>query len=323
MEQDKKGKVLFLYPNSEGYGGVPNGIALLSACLKQAGFETKCFDTTFIKSPPLDHMARQKYGGVVKSDASKRWGKWDPELAEKIPDLFIQTIEEFKPDLIAASLVEMDYVYGISLLEIIRKKINIPVIAGGIFSTLCPEIVINNPCIDAVCVGEGEDALVEFTECIVNKKDYSTIKNLWVKKNGRVIKNPLRPLKDMNALPFQDWSIFDERHFYKPYCGEFPRTAFVELTRGCHFDCTYCCNPRLRELYRGLGSFIRYRDVDKTIDEICFLRKKWNIELIFFIDDDFLAIPEDRLNYFCEQYKKEWASHFSYKHEVKLLEKIT
>ena len=35
-----KGKVLFLYPNSEGLGGVPNGIALLSGCLKQAGFET-------------------------------------------------------------------------------------------------------------------------------------------------------------------------------------------------------------------------------------------------------------------------------------------
>ena len=297
-----KGKVLFVYPNSEGYGGVPNGIALLSGCLRQAGFETKCFDTTFLKSPPLDHMNRQRYGTVDKSDASMTWGEWSPELSKKIPELFIKIIDEFKPDVIAVSFAEMDYIYGCSLLEIIHDK-KIPIIAGGVFPTLCPEIVIENPCIDAVCIGEGEDALVEFAECIVERRDYSNVKNIWLKKDGVVVKNPLRPLKDMNMLPFQDWSIFDQRHFYKPYCGGFPKTAFIELSRGCHFDCTYCCNTARKKLFKGLGNYIRHRDVDKTIDEIVYLKGKWGIEVIFFIDDNFLAIREERFNYFCEQYQ--------------------
>ena len=63
-----KGKVLFFYPNKEGYGGIPNGIALLSGCLKKAGYQTKCFDTTFMNLPPETLFNREKHGGVMKID---------------------------------------------------------------------------------------------------------------------------------------------------------------------------------------------------------------------------------------------------------------
>ena len=183
MNDVSKGKVLLLYPNSEGYGGIANGIALLSGCLKEAGFDTQCFDTTFLNSPPLTHFQRQKHGGVMKADHSTFWGEWTPELPERVPELFLQAIEEYKPDLIAVSIVEVCYYYAISLLEVAKEKFDIPIIAGGITPTLSPELVIENDCIDIVCVGEGEDALVELAEHIVEGKDYADIKNLWVKKN--------------------------------------------------------------------------------------------------------------------------------------------
>ena len=82
-----KGKILFIYPNSEGYGGIPNGLALLSGCLKQAGFETRCFDTTFLSSQPKTLFYRQKHGGMMQADHSSYWGEWTPELAEQVPDL--------------------------------------------------------------------------------------------------------------------------------------------------------------------------------------------------------------------------------------------
>lgn len=125
-----------------------------------------------------------------------------------------------------------------------------------------------------------------------------------MKKAGRIIKNPLRPLIDMDTLPFQDWSIFDERHYYKPYCGDFRRTAFVEMARGCHFSCTYCVNSTLRRMYEGLGKFVRTRDIDKTFDEICYLKDLYNLELLFFIDDNFLGMPKERFDYFCKEYKR-------------------
>ena len=304
MAKGYRGRVLFLYPNCEGYGGVPNGIALLSGCLRAAGFDTQCFDTTFLKSKPLDHLERQKYGGVEKSNAAMVWGEWTPELAEQIPDLLAQTITEYQPDLLAVSFVEMDYLYGISLLETVKERFAVPVVAGGIFPTLCPEAVISNASIDMICIGEGEEALVELAESIVEKRDCRYIRNLWVKADGQMVQNPLRPLKDLDTLPFQDWSIFDERHLYKPYMGGFYRTGFFEMTRGCHFNCTYCCNAYLKGLYKGLGKYVRHRNIDLTLDEIAYFKENYRMELVFFIDDDFLAIPQERFNYFCQQYHR-------------------
>jgi anaerobic magnesium-protoporphyrin IX monomethyl ester cyclase len=301
---NSKGKVLFLYPNPEGYGGIPNGLALLSGCLRKAGFETRCFDTTFLSSQPKTLFFRQKHGGMLPADYLKYWGEWSPELAAQVPELFCKEVAEFQPDLIAVSLAEVCYEYALKLLQSIKQHFDIPVIAGGIFATLCPEEVISNPNIDIVCVGEGEDALVELAECIVAKRDYSKIRNLWIKQDNSITKNELRPLKNMDDLPFQDWSIFDERHVYKPYCGDFRRTAFVELARGCHFNCSFCCTASLRKIYKDLGKYVRTRDVDKTMDEVAYLMKAHNLELVFFTDDNFMGMAPDRFHYFCDQYKK-------------------
>ncbi|OGX34834.1 MAG: hypothetical protein A3I43_03420 [Omnitrophica WOR_2 bacterium RIFCSPLOWO2_02_FULL_50_19] len=302
MEKNKR--VLFFYPNSEGYGGIPNNIALLSACLKEAGFETRCFDTTFLNSPPKSHFNRQKHGGAMKADHKKAWGEWDPELPRKIPDLFINTIKEFDPALIAVTIAEVNYTHAVSLLSQIKKISNIPVVAGGITTTMCPELVIGNGCIDIACIGEGEDALVELAGRIADGKDYGNVRNLWVKKEGEIIKNPLRPFREMDSLPFQDWSIFDERHVYKAYCSVFRRTGFFELARGCRYNCSFCATANLRKIYQGLGKYVRTRSIDKAFDEIVCMKEKYNLELIFFIDDNFLGMPAERFDYFCEQYKK-------------------
>lgn len=304
MEQKTKGRVLLIYPNCEGGGGVPNGLALLSGCLKSAGFETRCFDTTFLNSPPLTHFYRKKHGGMMDADHTKFWGEWSPELRQQIPALFQKTIEEFRPDLIGVNIADVTYNFSKKLLNGINKKYGIPVVAGGPTPTLAPELFERDESFDVICLGEGEDALVELATAVTEHKDWSRIPNLWVRKNNEIVKNKLRPLKNLDELAFQDWSIFDPRHYYKPYCGAFKRTGFFELARGCPFNCTYCCTGNLRRLYEGLGSFLRQRSVDKTLDEICSIRKDYDLELVFFTDDNFLSMSEERFNYFCEQYKK-------------------
>ena len=304
INQKTKGRVLLVYPNCEGYGGIPNGLALLSGCLKAAGFETKCFDTTFLNSPPKTLYYREKHGGMMKADPSNAWGEWTPELAKQIPNLFRKTIEEFRPDLIAVNIADVTYNFSKKILKGINTRYGIPVVAGGPTPTLAPQLFDQNNSFNAICVGEGENALVELANCILENKYYSQIDNLWVKKNGEIIRNKLRPLKNLDELPFQDWSIFEEGHYYKPYCGAFRRTGFFELSRGCPFNCTFCCTANMRKLYEGLGSFLRVRSIDKTLDEICAIKDAYKLELIFFIDDNFLGMPEERFNYFCEQYKK-------------------
>jgi radical SAM superfamily enzyme YgiQ (UPF0313 family) len=302
--ETKKGRVLFLYPDTEGDGGIPNGMALLSGCLRDAGFETACFDTTFLYSQPKTHLYRQRHGGLLKADHTKFWGEWNSSVPPKIPDLFLEKILEFKPNLIAVSIVDVAYNYAMWLLAQVKNKVHIPVIAGGHSVSMCPEMVIKNDGIDIICIGEGEEALIELADYITQGRDYSNIKNLWVKKDGAIIKNALRPLKDMDTLSFQDWSIFDMRHYYKPYCGSFYRTGFFELARGCHFNCSFCNTASYRRLYQGLGKFVRTRSIDKAFDEIEYIRDKYDLELIFFIDDNFLGMSAERFNYFCQQYKE-------------------
>ena len=295
-----KGKVLFFYPNNEGYPGIPTTIALLSGCLNEAGFETRCFDTTFLASPYLNHVERQKYGGVVKSDAGTIYPDWKPELAEKTPELLRSEIEAFKPDMIAVSFLENAYRYGISVLNEVMEKAGrgVPVVAGGIFVTMNPELVISEACIDYICVGEGEETIVELAGCISNGKDCRGIRNLW----GKDFRNPKRPLKDLDALPFQDWSIFDALQVYKPYCGDFLKSNTFEITRGCYFNCTYCCTSSLRRQYRDMGQFVRRRSIDRAVDEIEHLMKAYDLELIFITDDDFLNMPPAMFDQFCVQY---------------------
>ena len=63
---------------------------------------------------------------------------------------------------------------GIKVLNEIKDykiKKNIPVIAGGVFETFAPEICIKEELVDIVCVGEGENALIDLCNRIENKKD--------------------------------------------------------------------------------------------------------------------------------------------------------
>ena len=42
-----------------------------------------------------------------------------------------------------------------------KNKNKVPVLAGGVFPTFAPEICIKYNLIDMICVGEGENALID------------------------------------------------------------------------------------------------------------------------------------------------------------------
>ncbi len=52
-------KILIVYPNKEGYSGIPLSISVLAGVLKHYGHEVDIFDITFM-SEHLDHEAREK-----------------------------------------------------------------------------------------------------------------------------------------------------------------------------------------------------------------------------------------------------------------------
>ena len=111
-----------------------------------------------------------------------------------------ETIELCKgSDLIGISFMTNYFDRAMQLTEEIKKKINCPIVWGGIHPTVAPEESLKH--VDMVCVGEGEEALLELVQKIEDGKDYSDTMNFWFKKNGRVIKNPPRHLnQDLDSL---------------------------------------------------------------------------------------------------------------------------
>lgn len=292
-------KILFVYPNKEGYPIIPLGISVLSGIMKYHGHSVDLFDITFIIKERYDHKAREKTGVVKKVDVDKYWGKGD-EL--NIDEEFRKKINKFQPDLIAFSVVENNYFMAKRLLKISKETSSALTIVGGLFPTIMPDLFINANDVDLVCVGEGEYAMIELAARLDLAQEISGISNLVVKHNGNIIHNKLSAYYNWEPLIFQDWEIFDERHLLKPFMGEMKRTGFFELSRGCPYKCSYCTNRLCQEIFKSLGRYNREKPIEYAIKEIEYLKKKHNLGLIFFNDENFLTMKNDRLADFCQKF---------------------
>jgi len=236
----------------------------------------------------------------------------EPHIPEEI-DILIQTLRDLKPDLIGISLISPFHRLAIEITEAIKKKLDVPVIWGGIHPTLLPEECIKHA--DMVCVGEGEGAIVDLADALYEGRSVSSIQNLWVKtEGGRVIRNELRPLIiDLDSLGFPDFSDDDHKYYIEgqactktpPEKQEHSEDAFNIMTsRGCPFQCTYCCVHILRKMFKGKGPYMRRRSVKSIVDELIgVLKFRDGINHIHFWDDVF-TFDKKWIEAFSEEYMR-------------------
>lgn len=219
----------------------------------------------------------------------------------------IDNLLNYNPDIVGFSVISDFYPWACDLAKIIKKRNpKIPIVFGGIHPTSVPEFVIQNDFVDMICIGEGEYALLELVESLKKGKIDYNIKNIWFKKEGNIIKNPLRPLlQHLDELPLPDKQLFYEES------SHFKQTYFISTSRGCLYSCSYCCNSFLRELYSNdKGNFMRKRSVDNVINELSLNKRRYNINLVRFHDDIF-SVDRAWLREFSSIYKKEIGAPFS------------
>lgn len=296
-------KVLFVYPNRETVLRIPLAVSILSAVLKKAGHQPILLDTTFTgKRFETDIQYSEKKGTVKKSDIESYIGVLDQRSLETIVK---EAIDIHQPDLIGVTLLERNYSNAMETIRLLKKYSNAPVLVGGIMPTIAPETVIKADGIDMICLGEGEGPVVDVADAIATGKPLNNIQNLWVKEDGRIIKNPLRQLITLDTLPDQDWAIFDERHLFRAYKGEVYRNGSFEFARGCTKVCSFCVAPKLRTVQGQLGKYHRFKKPERVIEEIIAKREKYDLNLIHFGDTDFLfGMKEDVLEAFTRLYKE-------------------
>jgi len=207
-----------------------------------------------------------------------------------------ERVATFNPDFIGYSIMTGDEKLYDEVNLKLKSKLKFFSIAGGPHPTFFPEF-FEESSFDAICRGEGEEAIQLFLE----NPTYSKNPNLWIKnKEKEIIKNPLQPLiKDLDEIPFPDRAIVANCYQIQ----ETPIRHFI-ASRGCPFDCTYCFNKSFSELYEGKGKRVRFRSVSNLIEEIeQTMLLNPSTKLNYFQDDTF-TLDDNWLKEFSEAYQK-------------------
>jgi len=134
------------------------------------------------------------------------------------------------------------------------------------------------------------------------------IHNLWWKRpDGSIERGELRPLMDLDTLPFPDREVYDYPNLHHERRGE----ATMMVSRGCPYACTYCCNEALRMVYRGLGKPVRFRSVPLVIAELRQVLEHYPFVQRFVFDDDILPLRRDWFREFAAAYRREIGRPFA------------
>ncbi len=286
---------------------IPLNISYLSASLKRAGFSTFVFDTSFYKEHRHIHQEKKKEdAGIFKPVDYSSIGVALKENS-LLEDLHAAIIKE-KPNIIGFSVYSQAKSGNYDLAAKIKQRFpDIPIIMGGIHINVEPTVVLSYNFVDYICLGEGEEAVVELCEHLMENKSLEGVRNIGYKTNGQIILNPLRPLVEMDSLPFLDYDSFAVYHQYGPFRGRFLRMALVEATRTCPYACAYCGNRIYEPLYRASNQKFHYRHKSprRWVEEMKFYKEKYNVEFLNIVDGTYVAQNTSIFEELAPMYQKE------------------
>lgn len=197
----------------------------------------------------------------------------------------ITEVENYDPNLVGFSVMTPQANTFLPISQEIKEQTNKTVIWGGPHCMFLSDEIVGYGCVDIVCVGDGEDALLELMNRIDEGKNYSDVPSLFVKKEDMSwVKNPLGPLsEDLDKYPFPDRSLYYNKY---PLLGNFPLKRVIS-SRGCPYKCSYCFEPTYAAMYKGKGKIVRRHSVHYVISEIQHLIEKYPTNHIHFSDDIF------------------------------------
>ncbi|MDW8099427.1 MAG: radical SAM protein [Anaerolineae bacterium] len=211
----------------------------------------------------------------------------------------VKAARRFAPDVLAYSVFTGSQQEYVRLNRRLKEATGAFSVFGGPHPTFFPEL-IEAEGVDAICIGEGEGALLDLADAFAQGKPIQGIANLWVKENGRIHRNPPRPLiANLDELPLPDRSLVYEKDCFTRQSG---LKHFI-ASRGCPYRCTFCFNQAMGEIYGPSWHRIRRRSVSHVIEEILQVRARYPLSFVVFLDDLFI-VPRDWLEEFAREYPR-------------------
>ena len=252
----------------------PLGLLYIASVLRENGYHVHFIDSLDTKYPQVMHKegirsaTRKKYGDghFFKENIEK------PEMLREVPrkysrygisiELFEQELRKIpKPDVIIITSMMTYWYPGVFKTIALSKKQypDVPVILGGVYSTLCPDHALKYSGADYYIYGEGE---VSVLRKIGELTHYST--------------SFVPDIEKLDSLPYPAFDLM-LRHDY----------LCILTSRGCPYKCTYCASSLLQ-------SGFRQRDYSKVIDEIAYWMDRYQVRDFAFYDDALLYKADER-----------------------------
>ena len=191
------------------------------------------------------------------------------------------------------------------------KKVGAITVVGGGIVTAEPALMLRAIGAHYAVLGQGEATAVELLDVLQkglhpNQVDGIGMFYQLAEPTGRWYKqtDPRKDTANLDSLPFPDYDVFDFRSqldLMRPSdrsmlsIVDYPREYPLVASRACPYHCTFC--------YHTSGYNYRCRSILSIMEELRLVVPKYNINLVFIIDELFSA-NEQRMAEFCTEFNK-------------------
>ena len=250
----RSNKVVFFFPAfSSTEATAPLGILSLATPLLRAGYQVRLIDSTI--TPNFRKRVMEELDDALCLAVSLVTGPMIRETVE-----IAKESKRLYPDL--------------------------PVVLGGWHPSLLPDQTLAAECVDVVCKGQGDEAIVEIVRRIEANESFEGIDGVGYKQDGRLVFNAPRALKPITEMPptAYDLADFDA---YERVCGR--RWAMYISSLACPYNCAYCTNAGVYG--RKWNALPAEQVAAETTDVVT----RYGLSLLWIVDDNFLVDRERAL----------------------------
>ena len=278
---------------------------------KNMGWETQYFDTSFYRKSDDSFIDKEKTGAFkpVKEEI-----QLEVKSANNIVLDLQKIIDDFQPDIIAITGMTNDFQYMMTFFP----QLNIPketvVVFGGIHALHESDEILNTGMIDLSCFGQAESIFPEILKRVEHGRNLKDIpgtsyrSTLAQEIHTTYVERALSTEEIWETEP--DYSFYDDKYYSYPFDGKMVNMFWLEVGRGCPYNCTYCEAPQLRSLYKGKGRYVVTRPIDSIFNTVKNILKERTIDVFNITHECFLSQPNVWLKEFCRRWKKEVGKSF-------------
>jgi magnesium-protoporphyrin IX monomethyl ester (oxidative) cyclase len=248
----------------EDVSSFPLGLLYIAAVLKQNNIEVKIVDC-FIER----YSNRQRMHNELI-----RIGMSDDEIVE--------IVTQYSADLVGISIHSSCQLFSALYINSLIKKVNkdIITVAGGNHVSAVPGSVYNNT-FDWIIMGEGEFRLLDLIKTMNGENTQKVIPGVIstsevFQNNRSSAKNEF--IEDLDSIPFPTYRLLPLEKYWKRHKNA--RWVNMIATRGCPYNCVFC------SIKNVMGRKIRCRSVDNVLREIISLKREFDVQQIYFEDDN-------------------------------------